>query len=102
MATFITGSTGYLGAHVAAGLLQGHSEYLNLLIRAKDCREAEMKLWHAMQLHLDFPHFQHWLNSHIQIFLGDITKVRFGLSKADYERLVKSTDAVLHCAASLN
>lgn len=102
MATFITGSTGYLGAHVAAGLLQGHSEHLNLLIRAKDRHEAEMKLWRGMQLHLDFPHFQHWLTSHIQIFLGDITERRFGLNDADYERLLKSTDAVLHCAASLN
>ncbi|PYV44044.1 MAG: hypothetical protein DMG06_08120 [Acidobacteria bacterium] len=102
MATFITGSTGYLGAHLAAGLLQHHSEPLNLLIRAKERREAELKLWQAMQLHLDFPHFQHWLNSRIQIFLGDITNPRFGLGQADYERLVRSTDAVLHCAASLN
>jgi thioester reductase-like protein len=102
MATFITGSTGYLGAHVAFGLLQSHSENLNLLIRAKDRREAEMKLWHAMQLHVDFPLFQHWLNSCIQIFLGDITKPRFGLNNGDYDRLVKSTAAVLHCAASLN
>src|SRR5439155_6945182 len=93
---------GYLGAHLAAGLLQHHSEPLNLLIRAKERREAELKLWQAMQLHLDFPHFQHWLNSRIQIFLGDITNPRFGLGQADYERLVRSTDAVLHCAASLN
>src|SRR5438034_8736340 len=102
MATFITGSTGYLGAHIAFGLLQSHSENLNLLIRAKDRREAEMKLWHAMQLHVDFPLFQHWLNSCIQIFLGDITKPRFGLNNGDYDRLVTSTGAVLHCAASLN
>ncbi|MGH9669956.1 MAG: SDR family oxidoreductase, partial [Terriglobales bacterium] len=39
MATFLTGSTGYIGAHIAAGLLQGHSDRLNLLVRAKDPRE---------------------------------------------------------------
>lgn len=102
MATFITGSTGYLGAHVAAGLLEGHEEPLNLLVRAKDRRAAELRLWQAMQLHLDFPHFSDRLQSHIQIYLGDITGPGLGLSEADYRQLVKSTDSVIHCAASLN
>jgi len=102
MATFLTGSTGYLGAHVAAGLLEGHSAKLNLLVRAKNRCEAHLKLWQAMQLHLDFPRFQQWLHSSIRTFLGDITQPRFGLNDGDYERLVKSTDDILHCAASLN
>ena len=33
MAIFLTGSTGYIGAHVAANLLQGHDAGLNLLVR---------------------------------------------------------------------
>jgi len=102
MATFLTGSTGYLGAHVAAGLLEGHFAKLNLLVRAQNRSEAHLKLWHAMQLHLDFPRFQQWLHSNIRTFLGDITQPRFGLNDPDYDRLVKSTDDVLHCAASLN
>jgi thioester reductase-like protein len=102
MATFITGSTGYLGAHVATGLLEGHNARLNLLVRAKDRVEAELKLWRAMQLHLDFPRFHEWLHSNIRVFLGDITQPRFGLSTPDHDHLVKSTDDVLHCAASLN
>ena len=102
MATFITGSTGYLGAHVAAGLLQAYSARLNLLVRAKGLREANLKLWQAMQLHLDFPRFQELLHTNIRIFLGDITQPCFGLSEEDYGDLVKSTDDILHCAASLN
>lgn len=102
MATFITGSTGYLGAHVCSGLLEGHGAKVNLLIRAKDHHAADLKLWRAMQLHLSFSRFQHWLDRNIQVFLGDITQPRLGLSPADYERLVRSTDDVIHCAASLN
>jgi len=102
MATFITGSTGYLGAHVAAGLLEGHNVRLNLLVRARDHGQAELKLWHAMQLHMEFSRFHEWLGSNIRLFLGDITQPRFGLNAADYDHLVKSTDDVLHCAASLN
>ncbi len=102
MATLITGSTGYLGAHVASLLLEERRERLNLLIRAKDRRAAEIRLWQALQLHLDFPRFQQWLNSDIEIYLGDITSSQLGLNSSDYARLVKTTDSVIHCAASLN
>ena len=55
MAIFLTGSTGYIGAHVAANLLEQHGASLNLLVRARDPQEAAARLWQAMQLHLDFP-----------------------------------------------
>ena len=102
MAIFITGSTGYLGAHVVAELLQGHAESLNLLVRAKDAHEAEARLWQALQLHMDFPTFHGYLHSRINIFRGDLTGARFGLSEDDYRRLVRTTDSIIHCAASLN
>ncbi len=102
MAIFLTGSTGYLGAHVAANLLERDAAQLNLLVRAKNQRDAEVKLWRALQLHLDFPRFHEHLSSRVRIFLGDLTGARFGLPGADYERLVYGTDSVIHCAASLN
>jgi len=102
MADFITGSTGYLGAHVAANLLEGYGGSLNLLVRAKDHHEAEVRLWHALQLHLDFPRFHDFLKSRINIFRGDLTDRQFGLAEDDYRRLVQTTDSVIHCAASLN
>ncbi|MGH9556654.1 MAG: SDR family oxidoreductase, partial [Terriglobales bacterium] len=48
MAIFLTGSTGYIGAHVVAGLLENHKDPLNLLVRAKDQREAEGRLWRSL------------------------------------------------------
>jgi thioester reductase-like protein len=102
VAIFLTGSTGYIGAHIAANLLEGYKDSLNLLIRAKDPHEAEVRLWQALQLHLDFPRFHNHLHTRIKIFRGDLTGPRFGLSDSDYERLVYTTDSVIHCAASLN
>ena len=55
MAIFLTGSTGYIGAHVAANLLEEHGASLNLLVRARDPQEAAGRLWQALQLHLEFP-----------------------------------------------
>jgi len=102
VAIFLTGSTGYIGAHVAAGLLGGHSDRLNLLVRAKDEHEAEVRLWKSLQLHFPFPQFHEHLRMRISIFRGDLTDARFGLASDDYSRLVQTTDAVIHCAASLN
>src|SRR5258708_5967787 len=102
MAIFLTGSTGYIGAHLVARLLEGHADKLNLLIRAKDPHDAEERLWRALQLHLSFPRFHQFLKTRISLYIGDLTGTRFGLDNDQYDRLVKSTDSILHCAASLN
>ncbi len=102
MAIFVTGSTGYIGSYIAAGLLAGHSDALNLLIRAKTEREALERLWESVQLHFDLPEFSGYLNARIRIFRGDLTDERFGLSDEEYRGLVDTTDSIIHCAASLN
>jgi len=102
VAIFLTGGTGYIGAYVAANLLKDQGASLNLLVRARDPREAEERLWQALQLHLDFKPFYEYLQTRIRIFRGDLTSEHFGLSRDDYDRLVHTTDSVIHCAASLN
>jgi len=102
VAIFLTGSTGYIGAHVAAGLLEAHADRLNLLVRAHDQHQAEVRLWKSLQLHFPFPRFREYLQTRISIFRGDLTDPRFGLPAEEYSRLAQSTDSVIHCAASLN
>jgi nucleoside-diphosphate-sugar epimerase len=102
VAIFLTGSTGYIGSHVAANLLEGHGAALNVLVRARDSREAEQRLWQSMQLHLKFPRFYEYLQTRVRVFRGDLTSPGFGLNRDEYDRLVHTTDSVIHCAASLN
>jgi thioester reductase-like protein len=102
VAIFLTGSTGYIGAHVAANLLDGYSASLNLLVRARDSQEAQMRLWRAMQLHMDFRRFYEHLQTRVRVFVGDLTAPGFGLGRDEYDRLVHTTDSIIHCAASLN
>lgn len=102
MAIFVTGATGYIGGYIVAELLQGSVSPLNLLVRARDARQAEERLWQALQLHFDFQTFHAHLASHIRIFRGDLTSQHFGLDDAAYRHLAETTDSIIHCAASLN
>jgi thioester reductase-like protein len=102
MAIFLTGATGYIGAHVAANLLERNDATLNLLVRGRDPHDAEVRLWSALQLHMPFSRFYEYLQAKIRIFLGDLTSPQFGLDRDGYDRLVHTTDSVIHCAASLN
>jgi thioester reductase-like protein len=102
VAIFLTGCTGYIGAHIASNLLTDHSDPLNVLVRARDPEEARDRLWRSLQLHMDYPEFEEFLHSRIRVFRGDLTDARFGLPEDEYRQLVRSTDSVIHCAASLN
>ena len=102
MAIFLTGATGYIGAHVASILLERHTDRLNLLVRAGAEHEAKERLWRALQLHLDSAPFRDALETRISVFRGDLTEPSFGLDSAEYWRLVGTTESVIHCAASLN
>jgi len=77
MAIFLTGSTGYLGSYLAAGFFTGHSDSLNLLVRAKSEQEACERLWQSLQLHFEFPEFRDFLATRARVFLGDLTSERF-------------------------
>ena len=102
MAIFLTGSTGYIGAHVAFNLLADHSDPVNVLVRAQTVEEARLRLWKSLQLHMDFARFQDALLTRIRIFRGDLTEAKFGLDENEYRELVRTTDSIIHCAASLN
>jgi long-chain acyl-CoA synthetase len=102
MAIFLTGSTGYLGSYLVAGLLTEHRDTLNLLVRAKTEQEARERLWTSLQLHFAFPEFLEFLNTRVRTFRGDLTSELFGLPDDEYHALLDTTDSLIHCAASLN
>lgn len=102
MSIFLTGSTGYLGSYVLAGLLQEHADRIAVLVRADSEQAARERLWKSLQLHMGFERFLERVERRVDIVLGDLTRPRFGLDEARHRELVHGTDSVLHVAASLN
>lgn len=99
---FITGGTGYLGSYVIAELFaRTERPRLALLTRARDRVDFVEKLWRAMQLHWTAEQFSELLPN-IEFVRGDLTAPGLGIDPRDRERLVRSTESVLHIAASLN
>src|SRR6202158_6298290 len=91
-----------MGAHVPANRRDQHDATLNLLVRGHDPRDAELRLWQALQLHLPFPRFYEYLQAKIRIFSCYLTAPHVGRAPDDYDRLVHTTDSIIHSAASLN
>lgn len=102
MSLFLTGSTGYIGSYIASGILREHDDRLALLVRAESKEAAEKRLWKSMQLHMPFDEFLALVRDRVDIYLGDLTQKDLGLDADAKDKLVKSMDSVIHCAASLN
>jgi nucleoside-diphosphate-sugar epimerase len=98
MAIFITGGTGYIGSYVVAGLLDRSDEPILVLAR----QGTRMKLWHALQLHMEFEPFRRACDERITVLDGDITRDRLGLEDEAYGQACRETTSIIHIAASLN
>jgi len=101
MTILFTGSTGFLGSYVLDELLRRQDGRVSLLVRAWDRDQAVDKLWRAMQLHWDGRRFWEMLER-VDFVHGDLSAPGLGLAPEDRDRLLDSTDSIVHMAASLN
>ncbi|HYA19638.1 MAG TPA: SDR family oxidoreductase, partial [Burkholderiales bacterium] len=95
----LTGATGFLGAHLLAVLMSGDGVRVNCLVRNAEKREPRVRL---QQMLADFGLTGDLPSERVRFFAGDISQPRLGLSEAAHDELCSSTDAIYHCAASVN
>ena len=93
---FLTGGTGFLGAHVLVEVLHVHpSVTVTCLVRSSN-KDAIKRNLDAYKL------FDSKYDSRIVLLQGDLSKPRFGLTDGEWQALVNRTDAVIHCGASVS
>jgi amino acid adenylation domain-containing protein/thioester reductase-like protein len=93
---FLTGSTGFLGAHVLAELLLKYpSATVVCLARSKDPKVVQInleryKLWQ--------PEF----STRIKVVSGDLSLAKLGLDLSSWKQITQAADAVVHCGAAVS
>ncbi|SFR75358.1 Male sterility protein [Marinobacter daqiaonensis] len=109
----ITGTTGFLGKAVLEKIIRGLPEVggLYLLVRGNarhpDARErfyseiASSSVFERLRSE-DQEAFEAFLEDRVHCIKGELTRPRFGLSQAEYERLTSRIDLVINSAASVN
>lgn len=86
-ACLLTGASGYLGAHLLRGMLDGGEQVVCL---ARDKKRV-----------IDAHRFYFGCDPACDIIPGDITQARFGLPQRDYAMLCARAGSVLHAAADV-
>jgi thioester reductase-like protein len=98
---FLTGVTGFLGAHLLVDLLEHTEANIACLARGADQAAAHKSL--TRQLSWYFPGFD--LAAHgerVHVVRGDMEAPELGLARDVYESLAETQDVILNAAADVN
>ena len=96
---FLTGATGFLGAHVLDELLHKTEATIYCLVRASDADAAKQRLVRHLQTY-DLWHEA--LARRIQPVVGDLAQPYFGLSADQFGHLAAQVDVIYHSAGWIN
>jgi amino acid adenylation domain-containing protein/thioester reductase-like protein len=97
---FLTGVTGFVGAHLLVELLAHTRATVYCLIRANNEQVAWKRLKQVFaQFHIDPAILS---EERVKLLPGDLTKPQFGLSPAQYQLVAEQADVIYHsgCAVS--
>jgi len=94
----LTGSTGFLGAHLLHELLIRTDSTVHCLVRAKDGQEAADRLEDTIGFYFG-EEAKLLLNHRVRAICGDVSQPEFGLTKKNYKLLGETVDTVVHSAA---
>jgi len=96
---FLTGGTGFLGAHLLSELLLRTGARVHCLVRAQDAAEGAGRMREALESRAL------WRDEHAERIVpvpGDLAAPRFGLSEEAFRVLAGRVDALYHNGAWVN
>ncbi len=106
---FLTGATGFLGAHLLCELLQSCDATIYCLVRATDQNAAKDRIINALRKYQILDNIKdiesysgkNYLDRIIPM-LGELTQLRLGLADSDFNLLEKNCYAIYHVAANVH
>ncbi|MFC4592048.1 type I polyketide synthase [Sphaerisporangium corydalis] len=98
-AVFLTGATGYLGAHLLRELLDRTPWQVRCLVRASTAAEGHRRVLGVLREHgLD----GNVPGERIVAVPGDLSAPLLGLTEAAFDELARTTAAIYHCGARVH
>jgi thioester reductase-like protein len=103
-ATFLTGTTGFIGSEILRRLLQDEADRrIYALVRARDREEAARRGRQVLfKLFMDDVAATDEGKRRVRWITGDLASPGLGLERADREEVAAECDEVIHAAASTN
>ncbi len=92
----ITGISGFLGTEIVSKIMKTSDDTVFGLVRAGSQSEAAVRL---SALWYERPELRNNIGTRIIPVIGDVKQSNLGLSDADQNRLIQSTDFLIHTAA---
>ena len=100
---FLTGATGFLGAHLVHALLKHSTSTVFCLVRAADKDAAMGRITKALKDYMLFDDSQKLcLESRVVPVVGNLAQPLLGLNADTYKMLATEIDAILHNGADVN
>ena len=97
----LTGSTGYLGAHLLHDLLIETSCDIHVIIRGADVHESKNRLEQKLSFYFTASLYEQYKHR-IFVYNGDLSKSFMGLTESIYNELADKIDCVINPAANVN
>jgi amino acid adenylation domain-containing protein/thioester reductase-like protein len=94
----LTGSTGFLGAHLLGELLAATTARVWCLVRARDASDALQRITDAAARY----ELAALPSDRVVPLPGDLAAPRLGLSPGEFRELARSTDVIYHAGAIVN
>lgn len=94
----LTGSTGFLGAHILNDLINNTDSNIYCLIRDKYNIDGKTRLLNTLNSYFGNS-LDKYVDNRIKVVNGDISKDSLGLSDFDYKMLSSNIDLIIHSAA---
>ncbi|HDR6315510.1 TPA: amino acid adenylation domain-containing protein [Bacillus thuringiensis] len=99
-AVFLTGATGYLGAHILERLLQLPSTTIYCLVRKNENQVIGAKLKERMEFYFGKEILQK-LEERVELIEGDLSLMNLGLDSKQLDHLKNKVESIIHCGGEV-
>ncbi|PEZ37093.1 non-ribosomal peptide synthetase [Bacillus cereus] len=99
-AVFLTGATGYLGAHILERLLQLPSTTIYCLVRKNENQVIGAKLKERMEFYFGKEILQK-LKERVELIEGDLSLMNLGLDSKQLDHVKNRVESIIHCGGEV-